>query len=68
MPLIPLLFGLAAFGFGAFTGAQVDDAIDQPPAGVPKTQEVNMTKIMLYGAGGLALLYAAQKTGLIKKF
>ena len=66
--LVPLLFGLSAFAVGAFTGAQVDDAIDQPPAGTPITQEVSPTKVILYGGAALLLLYGAQKTGIVKKF
>lgn len=64
--LIPVLFGTAAFFAGTFTGSQVDDAIDQPPAETPITQAVNFPKIMLYGAGGLALYWLANKSGALK--
>jgi len=62
---IPVLVGGITFLSGAFVGAQVDDAIE-PPAGVPVTQAIDPTRILLYGGGALLLLYGAQRTGLIK--
>ena len=64
--LIPALIGGATFFGGMFVGAQVDDAIDQPPLGTPLSQKISVPRMMLYGAGGLALLWGMQKAGVIK--
>jgi hypothetical protein len=63
--LVPVAFGAAAFFAGAFTGAQVDDSIDQHPAGANITKAPKPTTILFYGASGLALYWGARKAGLV---
>ena len=66
--LAQLLLAGATFASGAFVGSQIDDSIDQHPANSAIDKVPSAYTVFLYGAAGLALLYGAQKTGLIKGF